>query len=562
MAFPVLSQQGLEPGVYAEFIPSTALANPPGGLRILCLVGTGISTATVSGEIVTKGALNTTDSLDFPAVALPATITDQNFIIYNEGVDYTLMSGGVDWNQMIPATQVGNIAASSFNGLSNTVLSLVVNGSAVSGVTFSGPNPISIGSVVSQINSTIGSYVTASATGGNQVKIVTNTTNDSTLQIGTGSANPILGFVEGLTTFGSKQPATGVTYNLNYSRQKTLANGDYAPQIFYDINSVLSWSGPITVDGNNNIVYSIPMAAFLAFTNGASAVMIAEINPLDATLTSQLIAFQNTINQRLTTVDLNIVVCLGSPYVQGSGSDPNLYPTIQNHVDTMSSLTEQRFRTALLGLAGNPSIPAIQTLAQGLHDRRIALIYPPLATVIIPNDNTPVNLDGTYIAACIGGIRVNPAYDVAEPLLRKELFGLNTIQDTLLRTQKNVLANSGVMICEYQSGVIRVRDGLTTDLTTADSAEYSVTEIIDFVSTTCQQFLSAAFIGTKLLPDTINLVQASLNVILNSLVNSQILDNFQNITVVQDPINPTQIDVSFQIAPVFPTKYILIQFTI
>jgi hypothetical protein len=562
MTFPVLSQQGLEPGVYAEFIPSTSLANPPGGLRILCLVGTGISTATVSGEIVTKGALNSTDALHFNAVALPATITDQNFIIYDEGVDYTLASGGVDWNQMIPATQLGNVAASSFNGLSNTILNLVVNGSMISGVTFSGPNPISIGSVVSQINSTIGSFVTASATGGNQVKIVTNTTNDSTLLIGPGSANSILGFVEGLTTFGSKQPAQGIQYTITYSRMKTLAGGDYAPQLFFDINSVLAWSGPITVDGNNNIVYSIPMAAYLAFQNGASAVMVAEINPADATPTSQLIAFQNAINTRLTTVDLNIVVCLGSPYVTGSGSDPALYPTIQNHVDTMSSLVEQRFRTALIGMAGNPSIPAIQTIAQGLHDRRIALIYPPQATVIIPNDNTPVNLDGSYIAACIGGIRVNPAFDVAEPLLRKELFGLNTIQDTLLRTQKNVLANSGVMICEYQSGVQRVRDGLTTNLTTVDSAEYSVTEIIDFTATTCQSFLSAAFIGTKLLPDTPNLVQASLSVILNSLVNSQILSNFQNITVVQDPINPTQIDISFQIAPIFPVKYILIQFTI
>lgn len=541
----VLSTQNVEPGVFAQFQPSTSLANPAGGLRLLTLVGTGITTATVN-ESVTRGSGNS-DALHFSAVSLASSITDQNFVIYNSGVDYALQSGGVSW-QSTAAIQTGTVTGTSFSPLSGTTLQVFVNG-ATQSVTFSGSDPISIASVLSQINAAMTGQVSATNVG-NAIQLATVATTNTTLTIGTGSANSVLGFTAGLSTKSAFRPALGVKYNASYQRLKTAANGDFVPLTFFDIQSVVNWSGPIAVDNNNNILWSIPAAAALAFQNGASAVMVMEIDP---TVTPTLVAFQQAID-KLKTIDTNIIVALNP--------DPNLQPYIKAHVDQMSSLIEQRFRTALVGLSGNPSISQVQTYAAALKDRRVALVYPPSATILIAGDNTPVTVDGTYIAAAIGGIRVNPAFDVAEPLLRKQPIGFNTISDTLLRTQKNVLANSGVMIVEYQSGVPRVRDGLTTDLTTADSAEYSVTEIIDFVSTTCSSFLSAAFIGTKLLNDTPHLMAASLNIILQSLVSNKVLNNFANVLVVRDPINPTQIDVSFQIAPVFPVKYILVTFTI
>lgn len=536
----VLSSLGLEPGAYAQFLPSTTFANPIGGLRLLALVGTGVTNATVSGEVVTKGALNSSDTLAYSAVSLPSTIVDQNFVTYDEGVDYQLSGGAVDWSLALPAIQAGSVTGTSF-AVGGLTFELVVNGASES-LTFSGAalSNTSIAGVLSQINSAFSANTTAS--GSTSVTLTTVATNNATLQIGTGTSNDALGFTAGIQTDGSAEPAVGVKYTLDYLRAKT--GSDYVPKTFFDMTSVLSEYGEVSTSN------SISLAAQFAFQNGASAIMGMQVDP---SVTPTLISFQQAID-KLKTVDLNILVVLNP--------DPNLQAYIKSHVTQMSTLTEQRFRTALVGMSGSPSVATVQGYAAGLKSRRVALVHPASATVTLSGSSTPITVDGTYLCAAIGGIRVNPAFDVAEPLLRKEIVGFTDITDTLLRTQKNVLANSGVMLVEKQNGTIRVRDGLTTDLTTFDSAEYSVTEIIDFTAVLTKSFLDAAFVGTKLLNDTPGLMQASLTIILQSLIDNKILNDATDLVVKRNSINPSQIDVSFRIAPVFPVKYILVSFTI
>lgn len=539
MAQP-LSNLGLPPGAYAQFQSTELVPNLAGGLRVAALVGTGITNATVIGETVTKGALNTSDALQYTATSLPSTITDENYVTYDEGRDYQLTSGEVDWSLANPAIQTGTVSGTSF-AVDGLDLQLIVGGSALTDIVFTGGNPVTIGDVVNQINGTVDEVV-ASDDGDGHVVLTTVETDNTTLQIGTGTANGALGFTAGIMTESSQEPLEGVKYTLNYQRAK--AGADFGPTLFFDINSLISAMGSINTDN------TLSMGGWLAFQNGASAVMVVQIDP---GVTPELIAFQQAID-KLQMVNCNIVVPLTT--------DPNLYPYVKAHVDNMSSLIEQKFRTALLGLGGSPTIPQIQTYAASLHDRRVGLVYPPSATMFLPGDSTATTVDGSMLAAAIAGVRTNPVYDVAEPLLRKQLIGFNSIQDTLLRTQKNVIANAGVLIVDNENGVPTVRDGLTTDLDTADSAEISVTDIIDFTATTARTFLDAAFVGTKFLNDVPNLMGASLNIILQSLVDNKIITDFTNVQVKRNGIDPRQVDVSFQIAPVFPVKWILITFTI
>lgn len=541
----VLSTRGLEPGVFAQFQPSNTFAISQGGLRLAALVGTGITNATINGEVVTKGATDTQDTLAFSAVSLPDTITDENFVTYDIGTDYQLTSGKVDWSLANPAIQTGTVAGTSFT-IDTQTLELFVNDVSET-VTFSGSDPIAIASVISQINGAF-SDVTASNDGSDHVVLTTTATVNTTLRIGTGTANDTLGFTAGIQTQSSQEPDAGVTYTLNYQRAKVTA--DYVPKTFFDLQSVIDEYGPIEMDDDGDVVNSIPLAASLAFQNGASAIMGMQIDP---SVVPDLVAFQQAID-KLQAVDLNIVVALNP--------DPNLQNHIQEHIDQMSAVTEQKFRTALIGVPQTTTMSQAQTYATGLADRRLAIVWPPQSQVQLQNETDLTDLDSTYMAAAIAGLRTNPAFDVAEPLLRKAIFGFVSITDTLLRTQKNVLANAGVMIVESQSGTLRVRDGLTTDLTTADSAEYSVTEIIDFTADLAKNFLNAAFIGTKLLNETPGLMKASLNIILQSLIDNKILNDFTDVTVVVNNIDPRQLDVSFRIAPIFPVKWILIQFTI
>lgn len=536
-----LRSQLIEPGVYAQFQSSEQFVSLPGGLRVLALVGKGKTTSTVSNESVTKGSLNGTDNLAFTAVSLPTTIVDQNFVSYNTGIDYQLTSGDVDWSLANAAVTTGTVAATSFN-VTGLTLKVYLN-NILQTVTFTGTNPISlsaVGGVLDQINAAY-TNITASAVA-NKLRLTTTGTNNTTLRIGDGTSNSFFGLIGGLTSTSSREPVVGVKYNLSYERDKVSA--DYTPKLFFDLASVVREYGAVSTSN------SLSLASSLAFQNGASVVMGIQVNPAD---TPDLYGFSQAID-KLAPVNINVLVVLNP--------DTNLHPIIKAHILASSTLLEQKFRTALIGLDGTPSVTDVQSFATGLSSRRVALVYPTAATVQLAGQTSTTAVDGTYIAAAIGAIRTNPAFDVAEPLLRKELVGFVSITDTLLRSQKNALANSGVMIVESQNNTIRVRDGLTTDVSTADSAEYSVTEIIDFVSNTTRQFLEAAFIATKLLNETPGLIHASLTIILGALVDNKILTDFSDISVVRNNLDPTQIDITFKIAPVFPVKYILVTFTI
>lgn len=533
----------VEPGVYAQFEASAQFAAIPGGLRVLALVGKGKTTAIVAGESVTKGTLDGSDTLAFTAVSLPDTIVDENFVTYTEGVDYQLTGGAVDWSLALAASVTGTEQGTSFN-VNGLTLEIFLD-DVLQTVTFSGTDPIALdggaGSIVDQIN-TQTTGVTASATGSNELQITTDATNNTTLRIGNGTANSVLGMIGGLTVKSSQEPAPGVVYTLDYERAKT--GTDFDPKVFFDLDSVVQEYGAV------NTTNTLSLGASLAFQNGASVLATVQVDPAEA---PDLFGFQQALD-RLATVNVNVVVPLST--------DTNLHAAIKNHVTSLSSLTEQKFRTAIVGLGGSPTISQIQSLASGLSSRRVALVHPPSATVQLSGQTSPTTVDGSFVAAAIGGLRVNPAFDVAEPLLRKELVGFVSVSDTLLRSQKNVLANSGVMLVELQNNTIRVRDGLTTDLTTADSAEFSVTETIDFVAQQTRAFIENAFIGNKLLNETPGLIHASLTIILQSLIDNRILNDFTEIEVKRNNTDPTQIDIRFKIAPVFPVKFVLITFTI
>jgi hypothetical protein len=540
----------VEPGVFSQFKPSTALPVLPGGVRVAALVGAGRQTNLVNGEVITRGvSADGADVLANTAVALGSSIVDEDFVTYALGVDYQLGTGGnagkVDWSLNGDASVTGTIAE-TYNDLVGKTFKISVNGGVEQSYTFvSGDFVITTAATAAEVATALSTNLTGiSATVVTaKVKVATVAVNNASLLISNGTSNSILGFTDGALVTGPKEPAAGKNYSVDYEYAKVAA--DYAVRFFFNMDDIVKEHGEV------NTTNTLSLGSEIVFQHGASAVALVQVNPADGAVPQQ---FRKAIDKLASVKGINIVVPLST--------DTTLFSYISNHVNTSSALTERKERTAIVGLSGSPSVSTVMAQAQALNNKRMVLVYPPSATRFVGTNTTESTLDGSFLAAALAGIRTSTSFDVAEPLTRKEIVGFNNIPDTLLRSEKNQLGSAGVCVIETVSGIFRVRQGLTTKVTTVDSREYSVVEIIDFVGVSMRDLLEAIFIGQKILADTPSQIRSTINAVLNDLVSREIIVSFKDIQASINNIDPTQIDVQFKIAPVFPLNYILITFSL
>lgn len=523
----------VEPGFYSTIRVSPSLIAVQGGVQIVGLIGKGKFTKTVLEEEHTRLAdAQTVDSLTNEAVSITKVFSQAVFKY--PASSYTL-------------SVTGNVGAASFNVTTKTFI-VKINGITYT-TTFTTSDPIAIATLVSQINAVLTTFGTASVAPGNFLRV--RSPNGQKIQIGAGTANADLGFTEDQYADGIDwQPSIGSAdplvrpqeddvYFVDYETPKSAAADDFKPKIFFreDVDSIINTYGAESTDN------TLTLAAKLSIANGASILKLCQIDP-DV---SELTAFKAALSE-FEKEDCDYIV----PLTTNSG----LTADVIYHVDKMSSKFERRERRALLSLDETSALEDASTwisTATGIEDARVALLLPGKADVLL--DDVQTSLDGSFLCAAVAGLAANPAFDPAEPLTRKAVAGFVDIPDTRLRTEKNLIAQNGVMIVEKKGTTLRVRDQLTTDMSTIASQEWSITGAADLTAKTLRDSLEETYVGTKLNPLTTPLaVKASANTILLSLVNDQIISSFGSIDVKVDSTDPRQVDIKVNIIPIFPFK--------
>jgi hypothetical protein len=398
----------------------------------------------------------------------------------------------------------------------------------------------------------------------NYIKVATVANDNALIQIGNGTANASLGFTAGTQVVGPKEPAYLTTYSFTYGTPKvtTLTQDDYGPTLYTDLTSLVASYGPVATTNDlpgspYSVANTLPLGAQIVFTNSANTggIMAVQCNPADGTPLAQ---FQAALNKLAGVPGVNIVVCLTPMSL--------LYPSILAHVVNCSQPLDGLFRTAMIGFdPTTTTITSAVSQAEGMaasgNGRRILMPWPASVNIALAN-NTNAQLDGSFLAAAIAGLRINGNNDVATPLLRQQLYPFTTAATNLLRTDKLELRDGGVTVVELQNGLVRITEDTTTDRSTIDNQEFSVTEIVDFVATTCSTLLNSIFIGVKILSNTTSIVTATVQVLLNNLIALNILTDYQNVQVQVNKLDPRQIDISFEVAPVYGLRYISVTFSL
>jgi hypothetical protein len=150
---------------------------------------------------------------------------------------------------------------------------------------------------------------------------------------------------------------------------------------------------------------------------------------------------------------------------------------------------------------------------------------------------------------------------VATPYTRRRVNGFTRLIRVLDPVEANQTAVAGITVLEDLDPIIRVRQGLTTDMSTVMTRLPTVTQISDYVQQQSRTVLDA-FVGTKFLASRVNEVEVSLSNLFKSLVQAEIVGAYTGISAEVDTTDPTIMRVESYYAPIFPLLYLVLTFNL
>jgi len=346
------------------------------------------------------------------------------------------------------------------------------------------------------------------------------------------------------------EPAIGDYYYITYKFMKQ----DFSTRLYQQFKTIEANFGPLSAENR------VTLASYLAIQNGAVLVGIKQVLKVVNTNQASAQSFNNAIADLATPLPGNIRPNLLLPL----STDTSVYSFLMQHCETQSNIRNQSERMGIIGFASGTSPTSAQTIAKALLSNRIAAVYPDSAVVTLTNElgeNFEVLVDGTFLAAAVGGAVISPAVDVATPWTRRHVIGFTRLPRILDPIQMNQTAVAGITLLEDLSPIVRIRQGLTTDMTSVLTRLPTVTQIADYVQQQSRVVLDS-FVGTKYLSSRTNEVEVSMTSLFKQLVQAEIVGAFTGISATVDPDDPTIMRYESYYQPIFPLLYIVLTFNL
>ncbi len=352
----------------------------------------------------------------------------------------------------------------------------------------------------------------------------------------------------------ANEPNVGEYYYITYTVNKTAA--DMALKIYTNPTDAYAAYGQPTV------VNRLSLAVQLLTGNGAQQFGCVQVpqqpNMNVASDESYESAIQSlAVNLPGTNRKVNVIVPL-------STSAP-----VQQYLSRfLITQAAPRQKGEAIGFVGMPlysTASDASALANALHNSRVILIAPFAFGIQITNPTTGVAIEyavsGEFAAAAMAGLNVNPANDVATSLTNQNIVGFSRILLRLDDPTMDLMAANGVCLLIEDDGALNVRHYKSTDPSNIITSEPTCTTITDYVSQAFRNDLQQ-FIGRKLVGSLLGSIQLVCNSRLQSLVAAQIINGYSSPVVIQDPSDPTTVDIAVTFQPIFTLLYIGVTFTV
>lgn len=242
----------------------------------------------------------------------------------------------------------------------------------------------------------------------------------------------------------------------------------------------------------------------------------------------------------------------------------------KNHVEFMSSTAERKERIMFTGPDVYDTIAelysALTDATTGVESTfgdsyRVMYLAPTNLQRVV--NGQLETLPGMYMGASAAGLAAGNSY-LAEPLTNKTIIGFTLPKNQkFTRAQISILGGAGVaLVTPLAAGAKVIHGQSTTNSGNAVEEEISITRARDYVAKVTRETLENQFVGKTIQSTTVKNVEIVTNSILDSLIAQKLILSKANVKVAQDKQEPRQVNVSFDINPIFPLNWIKIEFSV
>jgi len=231
-----------------------------------------------------------------------------------------------------------------------------------------------------------------------------------------------------------------------------------------------------------------------------------------------------------------------------------------------SAIVDRPVSVFILGGAlGNRTDEAIAyaDIARGYLDRRVIATAPDQAKASLGGLETAIA--GYYLAAALAGKM--SAVDPSQPLTEESIAGFTGVlgsQDRYSEAQLKILSGGGLWVLyqEADGQPVKTRHQLTTDMSTIEKRETSITRALDFTAKFIRGGLKN-FIGRYNI--TTN-VQDAISIVLDGLaaflVKNGVLKSFEVNAIRQSASAPDTLEIDVTVGVLYPLNYVKITLVI
>lgn len=370
----------------------------------------------------------------------------------------------------------------------------------------------------------------------------------------TNTAQVVTGDTALVETFKKEgdEPSIGEIYYVSYNYEKE----NFTPRLWNRLQDVVAEYGPVLPDN------PLSLAAYLAYLNRSSVIGTYQVKKAPGSAQASSASY-------LDAIDACAGACLPgniSPSVLSllTPATRELAIYMARHCDVQSSIRYRAERTAIFGFASGTRPDQASAIAKATGSSRVRFVYPDLATITLTdvlNNSRTYTVDGRYIASALVAATTSSTIDSATPWESIQLVGFTSLGRVLDAVVANQTANSGITIIEDRAPFLRVRHGLTSDMSSILMKIPTVIQIADDIQQRARAVLSA-FIGIKFLPGITGQIEGRLSEMFKRAIQEQIISSFTGVKVTMDPEDPTAILVDAYYQPVYPLLYIQVTFRV
>lgn len=243
-------------------------------------------------------------------------------------------------------------------------------------------------------------------------------------------------------------------------------------------------------------------------------------------------------------------------------NDDSFYSTTNLPSPLISETFSVKVRGAeLLDTDGDPDYAAIantyQDLGKAYADRRVFLVAPDVCAGTI--ESVEQRIDGFYMCAAYAGM--TGQQPPQQGFTNFPVTGFTRVigsNDSFSNTQMNTAAAGGVwwVVQDVAGGPLTARHQLSTDLTSVETREYSITKVVDFTAKLMRAGLRN-FIGKfNITQGFLDTLSTTIQGQLSFLTENGVLIGGDLNNIIQDKTNPDTVLIDVTLDVPYPCNYI------